>query len=87
MCLLFPINDLHILWFLFSQDHKSRKSFVRSYITDLSKEAIMVDHKRNAMEKVWPQVLTEMVYAAVIEMWDTKAYMKSSLDELMVQKT
>ena len=64
-----------------------RKNFVHSYITDLSREAVMVDQKRNALEKIWPQVFAEMVYEAVVDMWDTKTYMKSCLEDLMQQKS
>lgn len=64
-----------------------RKSFVHSYMAELSREAVMVDHKRSALDKIWQQVFAEMVYTCVSNMWDRKAYMKSCMDELMQDKS
>ena len=64
------------------QEQQSRREFVASYVVDLAKDAVLADQKRAALRSVWPQVLREMVQTAVIDMWDSTAYMKKCLEEL-----
>ena len=64
------------------QEQLSRHRFVTSYVQDLAKDAVLADQKRTALRKIWPQVLEEMVQNAIIDMWDSPAYMKKCLEEL-----
>ena len=59
-----------------------RKDFASKYITELSKEAILVDHKKNNLRKIWNQLFMEMVQTAVVEMFDSQTYMKHCYEEL-----
>ena len=49
---------------------------------DLAKDAVLADQKRAALRNIWPQVLEEMVQNAVIDMWDSTAYMKKCFEEM-----
>ncbi len=48
----------------------------------MTQEAIAVDKKRNALQKLWSQVFEELIQTAVIEMWDNQAYMKMCMDDI-----
>ena len=64
------------------QEQRSRRQFVSSYVRDLAKDAVLADQKRAALRNIWSQVLEEMVQNAVIDMWDSTAYMKRCFEEL-----
>ncbi|XP_060602364.1 leucine-rich repeat-containing protein 49-like isoform X6 [Ruditapes philippinarum] len=64
------------------QDLQGKRTFARSYINEMTKEAIFVDRKRNELNKIWPQIFYEMVYSAVSDMSDSTSYMKKCLEDL-----
>ncbi|KAL4228191.1 Leucine-rich repeat-containing protein 49 [Mactra antiquata] len=64
------------------QDTQGKRSFARSYINEMTKEAIFTDRKQNELNKIWPQIFYEMVFSALSDMSDTNSYMKKSLDDL-----
>jgi hypothetical protein len=72
---------LYIFVFFF-QDLQGKRTFARSYINEMTKEAIFVDRKRNELNKIWPQIFYEMVYSAVSDMSDSTSYMKKCLEDL-----
>jgi len=45
-------------------------------------DSIMVSRRLNHLEKIWPQLLTEMVTKYVGEMEDLDSYCKHSLDSI-----
>ncbi len=47
----------------------------------------MVDQKRNALRKIWSQVLLEMVHTAVVEMWDSQAYQKKCMEQVSHERS
>ncbi|XP_045156719.2 leucine-rich repeat-containing protein 49-like isoform X2 [Mercenaria mercenaria] len=64
------------------QDLQGKRTFARSYINEMTKEAIFVDRKRNELNKIWPQIFYEMVYSAVSDMSDSSSYMKKCMEDL-----
>lgn len=70
------------LFFFFFQDVQGKRTFARSYVNEMTKEAIFVDRKRNELNKVWPQIFYEMVYSAVSDMSDSSSYMKKCMEDL-----
>ena len=69
------------LFFLF-QDSQGKKTFAKSYINEMAKEAVFTDRKRNELNKIWPQIFYEMVYSALSDMSDLPSYSKKCLEEL-----
>ncbi|KAK3603129.1 hypothetical protein CHS0354_027921 [Potamilus streckersoni] len=61
---------------------ESKKAFARSYINEITKEAIFTDRKRNELLKIWPQIFYEMVYSSLTDMSDLQGYMKKCMEEL-----
>ena len=47
----------------------------------------MVNQKRANLRQMWPSILHDMVQAAVLDMWDSKAYMKRCMEELEKPKS
>ncbi|XP_052279636.1 leucine-rich repeat-containing protein 49-like isoform X4 [Dreissena polymorpha] len=65
-----------------TQEMQAKRSFARSYVNEMTKEAIFTDRKRNELIKIWPQIFYEMVYSAMSDMSDTQSYMKKCLEDL-----
>ncbi|XP_052795464.1 leucine-rich repeat-containing protein 49-like isoform X3 [Mya arenaria] len=65
-----------------SQDAQGKKTFARSYVNEMTKEAIFTDRKRNELIKIWPQIFYEMVYSSISDMSDSQTYMKKCLEDL-----
>ena len=81
LTLLRPTQQNVYMFFLL-QDQQGRKSFVHKYLNSLAKDTIVADQKQASMMQAWPQIFTEMVRNATVEMWDSNAYMKKCLQEL-----
>lgn len=64
------------------QEQNARRNFARSYVNEITKEAIFTDRKRNELLKQWPMIFHEMVYSAMADMTDMSGYMKKCLEEL-----
>ncbi|XP_048258880.1 leucine-rich repeat-containing protein 49-like isoform X2 [Haliotis rufescens] len=60
----------------------SKTQFARSYINELTKEAIFADKKRAELQRLWPQMFYEMVQSTLSDMQDMKTYMKKCTEEL-----
>ena len=45
-------------------------------------EAMQTEQKQGALQRLWPQIMTEMVQTAVLEMSDIDKYRKKCIDEL-----
>ncbi|XP_077989183.1 leucine-rich repeat-containing protein 49-like [Glandiceps talaboti] len=65
-----------------AQERRQRNLFSRSYVKELTSEAILVDHKLSALQQVWPRLFIEMVHNAVVEMSNTDKYMRKCLQDL-----
>ena len=74
-------NILKPFSFIF-QDSQGKKSFAKSYINEMAKEAVFTDRKRNELNKIWSQIFYEMVYSALSDMSDMPSYSKKCLEEL-----
>ena len=72
------------LYFLLAllQESQGKKTFAKSYINEMAKEAVFTDRKRNELNKIWPQIFYEMVYSALSDMSDMPSYSKKCLEEL-----
>ena len=68
-------------FFLLLQD-KSRHDFVQRYVKELTTTAIHTEQKESVLQRLWPQILNDMVRSAVIDMYDTQGYAKKALEEL-----
>ena len=64
------------------QEQQPRRNFVKSYVKDLTKSAIHADQKHVKLQQMWPQIFAELIRNAVMDMWDTQAYMKKCMDDL-----
>ncbi|CAC5411418.1 LRRC49 [Mytilus coruscus] len=64
------------------QEQNARRNFARSYVNEITKEAIFTDRKRNELLKQWPMIFHEMVYSSMSDMSDMQSYMKKCLEEL-----
>ncbi|XP_006822735.2 leucine-rich repeat-containing protein 49-like [Saccoglossus kowalevskii] len=64
------------------QERRQRQLFSRSYVKELTSEAILVDHKLSALQQVWPRLFIEMVHNAVLEMSNSNDYMRKCLQDL-----
>ncbi|XP_061172062.1 leucine-rich repeat-containing protein 49-like [Saccostrea echinata] len=65
-----------------NQDSSNKKQFAKNYISEITKETVFTDRKKNEFLKQWPLIFHEMVYNAVTDMSDTQGYMKKCLEEL-----
>nr|XP_022330180.1 leucine-rich repeat-containing protein 49-like isoform X3 [Crassostrea virginica] len=65
-----------------SQDSSNKRQFAKTYISEITKETVFTDKKRNEFLKQWPLIFHEMVYSAVTDMSDMQGYMKRCLEEL-----
>ena len=75
------IKRFNIVFSIF-QDSQGKKSFAKSYINEMAKEAVFTDRKRNELNKIWSQIFYEMVYSALSDMADIPSYSKKILEEL-----
>ncbi|KAK3097952.1 hypothetical protein FSP39_014781 [Pinctada imbricata] len=64
------------------QEQVSKRSFARTYVHEIARDAIFTDRKKTELLKQWPVIFYEMVYSSVTEMGDMQTYMKKSLEEL-----
>ncbi|XP_071168464.1 leucine-rich repeat-containing protein 49-like isoform X27 [Mytilus edulis] len=64
------------------QEQNARRNFARSYVNEITKEAIFTDRKKNELLKQWPMIFHEMVYSSMSDMSDMQSYMKKCLEEL-----
>lgn len=64
------------------QDSSNKRQFAKTYISEITKETVFTDKKRNEFLKQWPLIFHEMVYSAVTDMSDMQGYMKKCLEEL-----
>ncbi|XP_052101101.1 leucine-rich repeat-containing protein 49-like isoform X11 [Mytilus californianus] len=69
-------------WTIYSVEQNARRNFARSYVNEITKEAIFTDRKRNELLKQWPMIFHEMVYSSMSDMSDMQSYMKKCLEEL-----
>ncbi|XP_062612472.1 leucine-rich repeat-containing protein 49-like isoform X3 [Saccostrea cucullata] len=65
-----------------NQDSSNKKQFAKNYISEITKETVFTDRKKNEFLKQWPLIFHEMVYNAVTDMSDSQGYMKKCLEEL-----
>lgn len=56
------------------------------YIEELVKEATEINVKKEALQKLWPQMFIELVRDAVVETRNTNSYMKHCLQQIADQK-
>lgn len=56
--------------------------FAKTYISEIVKETVFTDRKKNELLKQWPSIFHEMVYSAVVDMADSQAYAKRCLEEI-----
>nr|KAF6501209.1 leucine rich repeat containing 49 [Molossus molossus] len=68
------------------EETKEKKKFCKMYIEDLVKEATEINVKKEALQKLWPQMFIELVRDAVIETRNTNSYMKHCLQQITDQK-
>ncbi|XP_070543525.1 leucine-rich repeat-containing protein 49-like isoform X2 [Ptychodera flava] len=64
------------------QERRQRHLFAKSYIKELTSEAILVDHKLSALQQIWPRLFIEMIQNAVLEMSNNDKYLRKCLQEL-----
>ncbi|XP_041367992.1 leucine-rich repeat-containing protein 49-like isoform X2 [Gigantopelta aegis] len=64
------------------QDHDAKREFPRSYVNELTREAVFSDRKRAELQKIWPQLFFEMVQSAIMDMSDMNAYKKRCMEDL-----
>ncbi|XP_063434339.1 leucine-rich repeat-containing protein 49-like isoform X5 [Mytilus trossulus] len=69
-------------WTIYSVEQNARRNFARSYVNEITKEAIFTDRKKNELLKQWPMIFHEMVYSSMSDMSDMQSYMKKCLEEL-----
>nr|KAF6501201.1 leucine rich repeat containing 49 [Molossus molossus] len=69
-----------------TEETKEKKKFCKMYIEDLVKEATEINVKKEALQKLWPQMFIELVRDAVIETRNTNSYMKHCLQQITDQK-
>ncbi|XP_056022971.1 leucine-rich repeat-containing protein 49-like isoform X6 [Ostrea edulis] len=65
-----------------NQDSSNKRQFAKNYISEITKETVFTDRKKNEFLKQWPLIFHEMVYSAVTDMSDMQGYMKKCLEEL-----
>ncbi|KAM6125185.1 LOW QUALITY PROTEIN: leucine-rich repeat-containing protein 49 [Phoenicopterus ruber ruber] len=65
---------------------KERKTFCRTYVENLVKEAADINMKNESLQKLWPQMFIELVRDAVIEIRNKNSYMKLCLQRITDQK-
>ncbi|XP_004712070.1 leucine-rich repeat-containing protein 49 [Echinops telfairi] len=68
------------------EEIKEKKKFCKMYIDDLVKEAMEINMKHEALQKLWPQMFIELVRDAVMEIRNKNAYMKLCLQQLTDHK-
>ncbi|XP_022108210.1 leucine-rich repeat-containing protein 49-like isoform X2 [Acanthaster planci] len=68
------------------QERLSQSAFARSYVEELTSEAILMNQKQSALEKIWPQMFVEMVQGAVLRMWDLDQYRRTELRAFQKRK-
>ncbi|XP_016056684.1 PREDICTED: leucine-rich repeat-containing protein 49 isoform X2 [Miniopterus natalensis] len=68
------------------EETKEKKKFCKIYIEDLVKEATEINMKKEALQKLWPQMFIELVRDAVIETRNKNSYMKLCLQQITDQK-
>ncbi|XP_072050713.1 leucine-rich repeat-containing protein 49-like isoform X2 [Amphiura filiformis] len=64
----------------------SQGVFARSYIRDLTTDAIRLDEKLGTLDRLWPLIFIEMVQDAVLQMQDWDHYMSNVLAKLEKRK-
>ncbi|XP_033107999.1 leucine-rich repeat-containing protein 49-like isoform X2 [Anneissia japonica] len=62
-----------------------RQNFAKSYVKQLTREAIKADEKKMKLYQIWPQIFVELVTDAFIEMQDTSKFAKN-FQKLMSKK-
>ncbi|XP_017683014.1 PREDICTED: leucine-rich repeat-containing protein 49 isoform X2 [Lepidothrix coronata] len=68
------------------EEIKERKTFCRTYVENLVKEAADINLKNESLQKLWPQMFIELVRDAVIEIRNKNSYMKLCLQRITEQK-
>ncbi|XP_071794627.1 leucine-rich repeat-containing protein 49-like isoform X3 [Asterias amurensis] len=68
------------------RERVSRAVFARTYIKELTSEAIDINKKQNALEKIWPQMFVEMIHSAVHKMWNLEEYRCTELRDFQKRK-
>ncbi|KAK7486768.1 hypothetical protein BaRGS_00021915, partial [Batillaria attramentaria] len=64
------------------QETSNKRDFTRSFLNELTKEAVFADRKRVELERVWPSMFYNLVQSAVTQMVDASSYAKSALDSV-----
>ena len=80
---------LQFFTFLYSQDADIENdvsdeytTFSKNYIREVVQDALVVTRRLSHFERMWPNMLKEMVTKYVGEMVDVEAYCKKSLDKI-----
>ncbi|KFW83628.1 Leucine-rich repeat-containing protein 49, partial [Manacus vitellinus] len=68
------------------EEIKERKTFCRTYVENLVKEAADINLKNESLQKLWPQLFIELVRDAVVEIRNKNSYMKLCLQRITEQK-
>ncbi|XP_066184622.1 leucine-rich repeat-containing protein 49 isoform X2 [Sylvia atricapilla] len=68
------------------EEMKERKTFCRTYVENLVKEAADINMKNESLQKLWPQMFIELVRDAVVEIRNKNSYMKLCLQRITDQK-
>ena len=76
------ISELIIRFCFAPQDQDPKREFPRSYVNELTREAVFADRKRAELQKIWPQLFFEMVQSAITDMSDMNSYKKRCMEEL-----
>ena len=64
------------------QEQEGRRQFVRKYVHQLTQEAMQTEQKQSALQRLWPQIVTDMVRTAVLDMSDIDKYRKKCMEDL-----
>ena len=57
-------------------------TFSKNYIREVIQDSVVVTRRLSHFERIWPNMLNEMVTKYVGEMVDVESYCKKSLDKI-----
>ena len=84
-----PLYIFNVFTFLHSQDadieddvSNEYTTFSKNYIREVVQDALVATRRLSHFERMWPNMLKEMVTKYVGEMVDVEAYCKKSLDKI-----
>nr|KAF6392768.1 leucine rich repeat containing 49 [Pipistrellus kuhlii] len=83
---LFRLSHFNMQKINETEETKEKKKFCKIYIEDLVKEATEINMKKEALQKLWPQMFIELVRDAVLETRNKNSYMKFCLQQIADQK-